>query len=252
MNFRARLTRFHAIFGAISPAAPCRRAPIGNRLRESMRRRARSDERPAIRSPPGRPSTRSESGSRGFRWRPRPAAARRCSAPCARRARRPRPARRGCRCRRCRSRCPVRPELSDLEAWNRAQQIARLRSDALRVRQMAGIVVDDPGLDRVPHRARLADLDEHLRDVAHTRREGVGARGPRRIVREQLAVLLHRRPAAGGVDDDPIDAGLLECGDQPSRERARLVDPSGVERQRAAAPLLGRRDHRRTLRQPAR
>ena len=192
---------------------------------------------------PGRPSTRSESGSRGFRWRPRPAAARRCSAPSARRARRPRPARRGCRCRRCRNRCPVRPDSGPRGPESRAADRAAAPGRPARApdgRHRGTTTLAWTGC----RTARGSPISTSTSETSRTRAaERVGAGGPRRIVGEQLAVFLHRRPAAGGVDDDPIDPGAVEGGDQPSREGARLVDPSGVERQRAAAPLIGRRDH---------
>ena len=40
-------------------------------------------------------------------------------------------------------------------------------------------------------------------DVAHPRRERMRASGPRRVVGKQLAIFLHRRPAAGRVDRRP-------------------------------------------------
>ncbi len=95
----------------------------------------------------------------------------------------------------------------------------------------------------MPGRPRLAELGQHFRDVAHPRRKGVRARRPRRIVGEQLAVLLHRRSAAGRVDRDPVDAARLERLNQPAREASRLLEASGVQGQRAAAPLPRRRDH---------
>ena len=84
---------------------------------------------------------------------------------------------------------------------------------------------------------------------AARRRRGpcsANARGPlgvRRVVGEQLGVLLHRRAAAGGVDHDVLDAGRLEGVD---RAGGRSACASGlaavVHRQRPAAALLAR-DH---------
>ena len=53
--------------------------------------------------------------------------------------------------------------------------------------------------------------------------------------------VLHRRAAAGGVDDDRVDAGLLERLDERPPEPLRLGLTSVVRRQRAAAALRPRR-----------
>ncbi len=55
--------------------------------------------------------------------------------------------------------------LDELEAGDRAQQVARLRAHALGVGQVAGVVVGDLRLERVAHDARLV-LGQHLGDVA--------------------------------------------------------------------------------------
>jgi hypothetical protein len=65
--------------------------------------------------------------------------------------------------------------------------------------------------------------------------------GPHGVVGKQLAVLLHRRSAARGVDDDAVDAGAFEDLDVVARQGARLVDVARVERECAAAALRGRR-----------
>src|SRR5258705_13603795 len=48
------------------------------------------------------------------------------------------------------------------DAGNRRQQRARLRLDALRVREVTRVVVDDTRLYWMALRARLADLRQHL------------------------------------------------------------------------------------------
>src|SRR5437867_1113114 len=50
-----------------------------------------------------------------------------------------------------------------LDSRNRGQQRPRLRAYALRVREVTGVVIDNPRLDWMPRRTRFADLDEQLR-----------------------------------------------------------------------------------------
>ena len=57
----------------------------------------------------------------------------------------------------------------------------------------------------------------------------------RALVAEQPAELLQVRAAAGRVDDDQLH--VLERGDQRPRERLALLEPAGVDRERAAAAL---------------
>ncbi len=119
------------------------------------------------------------------------------------------------------------------------------------MRQVTGVVVDDPCVNGLPRRARLAKLRQHLRHVAHLGAERVRARRPRRVVGEQLPVFLHRRPAAGGVDDDAIDAGgsktsmLCRASGAPARCRRRAA----AARRSIPAP---RASPRCSLRPPAR
>ena len=63
-----------------------------------------------------------------------------------------------------------------------------------------------------------------------------------RIVAQKRSVFLHRRPAAGGVDDDRLDVGALEDVDHPPRQRERAFLLARVRQERAAAWLLRRRD----------
>ena len=86
-------------------------------------------------------------------------------------------------------------------------------------------------------------------DVADLGAEGVGAVGPGRVVREQLAVFLHRRAAAGGVDDDRDRRRRARTPRCCARARlARLLDVAGMQRQGAAAPLVRGRRRRCSLR----
>src|SRR5262249_1012924 len=122
---------------------------------------------------------------------------------------------------------------------NRPQDITRLRAHALRVRQVTGVVVDDPSLQWMTPGSWRTDLDEQFADVANAGRKLLGARRPGRVVAQQVAVLFHRRSTTGSVHDDAIDAGSLERVDQAACEPAGFVDPSGMKSQRATAPLCG-------------
>ena len=62
-------------------------------------------------------------------------------------------------------------------------------------------------------------------------------------VAEQPPVLLHRRSAPRRVDNDRVHAGRLERGDRLLGEPDGLLRATGVQRQRAAAPLPARNDH---------
>ena len=150
--------------------------------------------------------------------------------------------RRGCRCRRCRSRCPVRPELSDLEARNRAQQIARLRSDALRVRQMTGIVVRRPWPGSDAARARGSPISTSTSETSRTRDEKAWARAD------------HAGSSASSSPysfiDDPQPAALTTIRSTPACRRRR----SAVARRRAPRRSVrrGAPARRSTLDRPVR
>ena len=106
---------------------------------------------------------------------------------------------------------------------------------ALAVRQMAGVVIDDARRDRL-RGARGSPSSTSISETSRTlRAERACARAAHcGIVGEELAVLLHRRPAAGGVDHDAIDAGLLEDLDVVPREAPRLLDcPHGAPARRS-------------------
>src|SRR5688500_15917156 len=63
-------------------------------------------------------------------------------------------------------------------ARNRGQQLSWLSPDSLRVCEMTGIVVRHRRGDRIPGRARLAELDEQLRDVPYHGTEPLRPRRP--------------------------------------------------------------------------
>ena len=104
-------------------------------------------------------------------------------------------------------------------------------------------MVGDGDLERVPRRDRpsSASTSETSRTFAGERRRPLGVR---RVVAQQLGVLLHRRAAAGRVDHDARPR-------RPPRRRrsSRRANPCAsasrplCTRQRAAAALRARHDH---------
>ncbi len=81
-----------------------------------------------------------------------------------------------------------------------------------------------------------AELGRELGDVAHRRREAAGLVGL-----EQVAVLLHRRAAAGGRHHDPLVPA--KHGDRLLGPAPGLVLAARVERKRPAAALARRHRH---------
>ena len=125
--------------------------------------------------------------------------------------------------------------LAQLELRDAVEQGAGLGADLLGVGEVAGVVVGDGHRQRMARRLRL-ELREQLAHVAHLRREGLRAVRPRRIVLEQVRVVLHPRAAAGDVHRDVLE--VLVRGDRRLGERERLVLDAGVQLERAAAARL--------------
>ena len=123
------------------------------------------EDRPVVPEVARRPR-RSAACTRDWRSRSDPGTARRCGAPCARRAARRARAAPGCRCRRCRSRSPF-GRRQQLDAGNRLQQRRAAAGGRPAVREVAGVVIGDPrtGSDAGAPAARRAP--PALRDVAH-------------------------------------------------------------------------------------
>jgi hypothetical protein len=107
----------------------------------------------------------------------------------------------------------------------------------LRVAEVAGVVIRDADGQGIARRERR-ELGEDLGDVAAFCGEGCGSGGPGGVVAEEMAVLLHGGTAAGGVDDNGVDCGLLEEGDDATGHFGGLVFEAGVEHERAAAGLI--------------
>src|SRR5215210_711475 len=95
------------------------------------------------------------------------------------------------------------PDLLYIHPRYLLEGLARLTADALGVRQVAGVVVGGRNGERIPlsHGAKLL---QELRDVADRRAEILRPLRILRVVAQQVPVLLHRRAAAGGVDDNVV------------------------------------------------
>jgi glycolate dehydrogenase FAD-linked subunit len=124
-------------------------------------------------------------------------------------------------------------DVDETHAFDRAQQRARLRPDPLPVGKVAGVLVDHA--DRPPGACR-----DRLHDLAHVadpRGEGFRPIGPKRIVAEDVPVVLQVGAASRGVDDHlPIATG--KGVDVEAGELARAFAVAGVGVQGAAARLL--------------
>ena len=199
----------------------------------------------------GRPARRSSAltWTRQPDWRPRRRLARRrgrvrpCAAPA-----RSRPAvARGCRSPRCRSKAPDPPARRG-RAPDAREHGPLLRSHALRVSEMAGVLERDSERERLRLHARL-EPGEELGDVARTRREGDRPLTVEGVVGKQMRVVLQIRAATGGIGDDEIDARFLEHVDRPAGILETLVVPPGASPGRRSRPgLEGRRPRTRTRR----
>src|SRR5437762_225869 len=88
----------------------------------------------------------------------------------------------------------------DRDVRDRREEGPRLATDPLSVREVAGVLVDDP--DRTWRAALDGDRIDGLRRVADAGAESSRPEGPRGIVGEQLRVGLELRAAAGRVHDD--------------------------------------------------
>ena len=126
--------------------------------------------------------------------------------------------------------------LEQLQAGDAAQQLARLRAHPLGVGEVAGVVVGDAQRRsdaRTACGSCSASSSWTSRDLG---RERLRALAPLGVVGQQVAVVLHRRAAAGDVGHDRVEA--LVGGDRRARQPERLVLDAGVHLQRAAAARL--------------
>jgi hypothetical protein len=117
-------------------------------------------------------------------------------------------------------------DFQQLELRDAFQQHARLRADALRVLQVAGIVVGHAQAQRVASGAR-PELGQEFGDDAALRRKRLRAPGVLRIVAQQVAVLFHIRAAAPARNEEEIADVLIAERDY---ERASEFCHSAVKR----------------------
>ena len=132
-------------------------------------------------------------------------------------------------------------DLGDLKLWNLGEQVARLLEDALRVTQVASVVIRDAHRQRIARRDRWK-FAEDLGDVFALCGEGGGTGCPCGVVAEEVAVFLHGGAAACGVDDDGVYVGGLEEGDDVASHCGGLLFEAGVDHQGSAAGLVFGRD----------
>ena len=132
-------------------------------------------------------------------------------------------------------------EGQELDAGDGRQEIARRLADALRVRQMAGVVIGDAQRERMPP-ARCGPRPATISVTSRTRAEKTRARSPPRPDRRRAAgrtpssTIRSRRRSR---QSDPCSARSNTSIVAP-RHRARLVEAPGVQRQGAAAALARR------------
>ena len=96
-----------------------------------------------------------------------------------------------------------------------------------------------PGAGAARAASRSGRARQELGDVHHGAGERRGARRPRRVAPEEVAVRLHVRAAARRVDHDGLDARCLEGRDRGPRQRPRGLGLSRVGVERPAAALRG-------------
>ena len=110
-------------------------------------------------------------------------------------------------------------DFGDLEFRNPGKETAGLLAYALRVLKMARIVIGHAQPERMAGGLRFK-LAQNLGDVLAFCGEGGSARGPCGVVAEQVAVFLHGGSAAGGVDDDGVDLGVVQRNARRVRDAA--------------------------------
>ena len=142
-------------------------------------------------------------------------------------------------------------DLLQLQAGDRLEQPARLRR-ARPGRGRGGRRRGRRRSSRAGGAGATGPSSSRISETSRTRSANACARvGVRRVVGQQLGVLLHRRAAAGRVDHDVLDAGVLEGVDELAGEVLALRLAAVVHRQRAAAALRPRARRRRSPRPAA-
>ena len=125
---------------------------------------------------------------------------------------------------------PAEPQHSAASGMSTTSSSGIVRSTARgwvrtcwRVPEVAGVVVGDPGADRVPRGARAAVVERSSSTSCTSRTLALNsfARSrPLGVVGEQVAVVLHRRPAAGDVGDTWSTSRAARTGRSSRRARA--------------------------------
>ncbi len=109
------------------------------------------------------------------------------------------------------------------------------------MRQVAGFVIRDREGNR-PQRPVPGHRGEDLGHVPHLGTEGLCAVAPGGIVSEQVGVVLHGGPTAGGIDHHRGHLNPLECLDELPGQPTSRIQVAGVQVQCAATPLVPRCD----------
>ena len=100
-------------------------------------------------------------------------------------------------------------------------------------------MIRDPQRQRIARRDRF-HLAQNFGDVPALCREITRAVRPLRIVAQQMAVLLHRRTASGGVDHNSVDVRPFKELNNAARHYAGLLFQPGMNHQGPAAWLIHR------------
>ena len=103
-------------------------------------------------------------------------------------------------------------DLDNFQAGNGGEEPARLLVDSLSMTEVTGVVI------RNAHRQGMAwslggQVAKNLGDILALCTKGCGASRPDGIVTENMAVLLHRRPAPRGIYDNGVYVGRFKGGD---------------------------------------
>ncbi len=107
--------------------------------------------------------------------------------------------------------------------------------DALRVRQVARLLIRHADAQIAPHRQLAAG--QQLGHVFDSGAQRPGALGPGRVVAEVVRVLLEHGPTTGRVDHDRAAQVFLERRDVALGQAPGAFEVSGVEVERPAAAL---------------
>ena len=136
---------------------------------------------------------------------------------------------------------------NDRDVRNGGQEPARLLPHSLSVCEVAGVVVRDAEWQPTTRRPRWSEAIQRFGQIADLGGKRPCPRGPLGVVLQQLAVVLERRAAAGRVDHNLVDVRTFEGGNEASGMLSGVLVLPGMERQRPAAALRGRRIDGATL-----